>query len=50
MSGIPLIITFVIAIALMIYAISKLKIHPFLSIMAVSLLFDEASIAADLPM
>ncbi|HHU78118.1 MAG TPA: GntP family permease [Clostridiales bacterium] len=39
MSGIPLIITFVIAIALMIYAISKLKIHPFLSIMAVSLLF-----------
>lgn len=51
MSGIPLIITFVIAIALMIYAISKLKIHPFLSIMAVSLLFGlVASIPlADLP-
>lgn len=39
MSGIPLIIAFVIAIALMIYAISKLKIHPFLSIMAISLIF-----------
>ena len=30
MQGIALIITFVIAIALMIFAISKLKIHPFL--------------------
>ena len=39
MSGIPLIIAFVIAIALMIYAISKLKIHPFLSTMAISLIF-----------
>lgn len=39
MSGIPLIIAFVIAIALMIYAISKLKIHPFLSIMTISLIF-----------
>ena len=39
MTGISLIIAFVIAIALMIFAISKLKIHPFLSIMAVSLLF-----------
>ena len=39
MTGIPLIIVFVIAIVLMILAISKLKIHPFLSILAVSLLF-----------
>lgn len=39
MTGIPLIITFVIAIVLMILAISKLKIHPFLAIMAVSILF-----------
>jgi GntP family gluconate:H+ symporter len=38
MSGISLIIAFVIAVILMIYAISKLKIHPFLSIMGVSLL------------
>ncbi len=39
MSGIPLIIAFVIAVILMIVAISKLKIHPFLSIMTISLLF-----------
>lgn len=39
MSGIPLIIAFVAAVALMIFSISKLKIHPFLSIMGVSLLF-----------
>ena len=38
MSGISLIIVFVIAIIVMILAISKLKIHPFLSIMSVSLL------------
>ncbi|PIE98943.1 MAG: gluconate transporter [Treponema sp.] len=38
MQGIALIFTFVIAIALMIIAISKLKIHPFLAIMAISLL------------
>jgi gluconate:H+ symporter, GntP family len=38
MSGVSLIIAFVIAIILMIFAISKLKIHPFLSIMSVSLL------------
>ena len=37
MTGIGLIIVFVLAIALMIYSISKLKIHPFLSIMGVSL-------------
>ncbi len=38
MQGIPLIIAFIIAIIVMIYAISKLKIHPFLAIMAVALL------------
>jgi GntP family gluconate:H+ symporter len=39
MSGVPLIIVFVLAIVVMILAISKLKIHPFLSIMGVSLIF-----------
>ncbi len=38
MSGISLIIAFVISIIVMIFAISKLKIHPFLSIMSISLL------------
>jgi len=38
MSGVGLIIVFVIAILVMILAISKLKIHPFLSIMSVSLI------------
>ncbi len=38
MSGIPLIIAFVAAIVIMIVAISKFKVHPFLSIMGVSLL------------
>lgn len=38
MSGIGLIIAFVIAIIAMIMAISKFKIHPFLSIMGVSLI------------
>lgn len=38
MSGIALIIAFVIAVILMIVAISKFKIHPFLSIMGVSLI------------
>ena len=38
MTGIPLIIAFVVCIVLMILAISKLKIHPFLSIMTVALL------------
>ncbi len=38
MTGIPLLIAFVIAIILMIVAISKWKVHPFLSIMGVSLL------------
>jgi GntP family gluconate:H+ symporter len=39
MQGIGLIVVFICAIVLMIFAISKLKIHPFLSIMGVSLLF-----------
>lgn len=38
MSGISLIVAFVISIIVMILAISKLKIHPFLTIMSVSLL------------
>lgn len=37
MTGIPLIIAFVIAIVLMIVMISKFKIHPFISIMLVAL-------------
>lgn len=37
MTGFPLIIVFVIAVILMIVAISKFKIHPFISIMTVSL-------------
>ncbi len=36
MSGIPLIIAFVLAVVVMIVAISKWKVHPFLSIMGVS--------------
>jgi GntP family gluconate:H+ symporter len=39
MSGIGLIVVFVIAIIVMILAISKFKIHPFLAIMGISLLF-----------
>lgn len=38
MSGFGLIIAFIVAIIVMILAISKLKIHPFLSIMGISLL------------
>ena len=37
MTGIPLIIAFVIAIIAMILLISKLKVHPFLAIMGISL-------------
>jgi len=47
MSGIALIIAFVIAIIVMILAISKFKIHPFLSIMSVSLLLG---LAAGIPL
>ncbi|MDO5022851.1 MAG: GntP family permease [Eubacteriales bacterium] len=39
MTGIPLIIAFVIAIVIMIVLISKFKVHPFLSIMLVALVF-----------
>jgi len=38
MSGFGLILAFIVAIVVMILAISKLKIHPFLSIMGVSLI------------
>ena len=38
MTGLPLIIVFVLAVVVMIVAISKYKIHPFLSIMGVSLI------------
>ena len=38
MTGFPLIIAFIIAVILVIVAISKFKIHPFLSIMGVSLI------------
>lgn len=38
MSGIPLIIVFVLAIIVMIVAISKWKVHPFLAIMGVSVI------------
>ena len=40
MSGFPLILAFVAAIVLMILAISKWKIHPFLSIMGISLVLS----------
>ena len=39
MTGIPLIIVFILTIVLMILMISKLNIHPFLSILSVSLVF-----------
>lgn len=38
MTGLPLIIAFVVAIVVMIVAISKFKLHPFLAIMGVSLI------------
>ena len=47
MQGIALIIAFVVAIVVMILAISKLKIHPFLSIMCISLLLG---IVAGIPL
>lgn len=39
MTGIGLIIVFILAIVVMIVAISKFKVHPFLSIMGVALIF-----------
>ena len=47
MTGLPLIIVFIVAIVLMILLISKLKVHPFLAIMAVSLLL---AIVAGIPL
>lgn len=47
MTGIALVIAFVVAIVLMIVMISKLKIHPFVSIMLVSLAFG---LAAGIPL
>ena len=47
MTGIPLIIAFFIMVVVMIVAISKFKIHPFLSIMGVSLIL--ALLALPLP-
>ena len=38
MTGLPLIIAFIIAIVLMIFGNFKFKIHPFLAIMAISLI------------
>lgn len=37
MTGLPLILAFVVAIVLMIVMISKFRIHPFVSIMYISL-------------
>lgn len=42
MSGIGLIITFVVAVIVMILAISKFKVHPFLAIMGVALILGMA--------
>ena len=47
MTGIPLIIVFIAAIVAMILLISKLKVHPFLAIMAISLLL---AIVAGIPL
>ncbi len=47
MTGIPLIIAFVVAIILMIVLISKFKVHAFIAIMLVSLLF---ALVGGLPM
>jgi len=47
MTGIPLLITFVAAITLMVVSISRWKIHPFLALIAVSLLL---AIVAGLPL
>ena len=44
LSGIPLIIAFVVAVVVMVVAISKFKIHPFLSIMCVSLILALVSL------
>jgi len=46
MTGVALLIAFVVAIAAMILLISKFKVHPFLTIMGISLLL---AIVAGLP-
>ena len=50
MSGLGLMIAFVIAIIVMIVAISKYKIHPFLSIMTVSLVLGLLGLVAGIPL
>ena len=47
MTGVPLIIAFVVAIVAMILLISKLKVHPFLAIMGISLIL---AIVAGIPL
>ncbi len=47
MTGVPLIIAFVVAIVAMILLISKLKVHPFLAIMGISLIL---AILAGIPL
>ena len=47
MTGVPLIIAFVVAIVAMILLISKLKVHPFLAIMGISLVL---AILAGIPL
>ena len=46
-TGFPLVIAFIAAVVLMIVAISKYKVHPFLSIMGVFLLL---ALAAGIPL
>ena len=46
-SGTKLVIIFIIAIVLMIYSISKWKVHPFLAIMGISLIL---AIAVGIPL
>ena len=47
MTGIGLIVCFVIAVALMIFMIAKWRVHPFLALMAVSLAL---ALVANLPL
>ena len=47
MTGVALIIAFIVAIVAMILLISKLKVHPFLAIMGISLLL---AIVAGIPL
>lgn len=47
MTGLPLILAFILAVVIMIVAISKFKVHPFLSIMSVSLIL---ALAAGIPL